>query len=67
MMITSVPGNRGVSGFVSNEGVHINKTNIQSSFDIGLQYVLTKADYMCPMKYSTWSVTTWCKFLTTMS
>ena len=59
IMMTSAPGNEGVSDFVSNEGYQINETNIQSSLDIGLQYVLTQAEYICPMKYSTWSVTTW--------
>ena len=57
MMMTSAPGNESVSDFVSTEGCHINETKIQSSFDIGLQYVITQAEYMCPMKYSTCSVT----------
>ena len=63
MILTSAPGNECVGAFVINEGGHINETNIQSSFDIELQYVLTHAEYMRPMKYSTWSVTTWCKLL----
>ena len=46
-----------------NERGHINEKNCQSSFEIGPQYVLTEAEYMCTMKYSTWSVTTWCKKL----
>ena len=53
MIMTSAPGNEGVSYFVINEGVQINGTNIQSYFDTGIQYVLTQAEYMCPMKYST--------------
>ena len=63
MMITSAPDNEGVSDFVRNEGGQINKKNLQSSFDIGLQFFLPHAEYMCPMKYSTCSVTTWCKGL----
>ena len=63
MMMKISPVNEGVSDFVSNEGIHITEANIQSSFDILLQYVLTQAEYICPMKYSTWSVTTWCKIL----
>ena len=59
MIITSAPGNEGVIDFVINEGGQINKKNFQSSFDIGIQYVITQAEYMCPMKYSTWCVKTW--------
>ena len=58
MIVTSAPINEGVSYFVINEGVHINKTNLQSYFEVGLQYVLTQVEYTCPMKYSTW-----CKIL----
>ena len=50
MIMTNAPGNEGVSYFVRNEGVHITEENIQSSFDIGLQYVLTQSYYMCPIK-----------------
>ena len=49
--------------FVSNEGGQIDETNLQSYFDIGLQYVLTQVQYMFQMKYSTQSVTIWCKNL----
>ena len=61
MMMDIAPGNERVSDFTSNKWGQITKANLLSSFDIGLQYVLTQAEYMCPMKYSTWSVTTWCK------
>ena len=61
MMMTSAPGNEGVSDFMSNEGGQIKQKNIQLSFHIGLQYVLTQVEYMCLMKYSTLSITTWCK------
>ena len=44
MMMTSAPGNEGVSDFLRNEGGQINETNIQSSFDIGLQYVIIQAE-----------------------
>ena len=37
----SATGNEGVSYFVSTEGFQINKTNIQSNFDIEYQYVPT--------------------------
>ena len=63
MMMTIAPGNEGVTNFVINKGGQINETNIQSYLDIGLQYVITQAEYMFPMKYSTWSVTTWRKKL----
>ena len=63
MMIESAPGNEGVSGFLRNEGGHITEENLQLYFGIGLQCVVTQAEYRCPMKYSTWSVTTWCKKL----
>ena len=46
MIMTSASGNEGVGDFVINEGVQINKTNLQSSFDIGFQCVLTQAEYM---------------------
>ena len=59
----SAPVNECVSDFVINEWGQITEENTQSSFDIRLQYVLTQAEYMCPMKYYTWSVTTWCKKL----
>ena len=61
MVMDSAPGNEFVSGFVRNEWVRITEANIQSSFDIVLQYIITQAECMFPMKYSTWSVTTWCK------
>ena len=35
--ITSAPGNEGMIGFVINEEGCITESNIQSSFDIGLQ------------------------------
>ena len=63
MIMIGAPGNEGVSDFVSNERGQINKTNLQSYFEIELQYVLMQAQYMCPIKYSTCSVTTWCKNL----
>ena len=63
MMVDIAPGNECVSDFVSNELGQITEANIQSSFDIGLQYFLAQSDYMCPMKYSNWGVTTWCKKL----
>ena len=53
MMTTSSPSNEGVSDFVINEGGQINETNIQSYFYNVLQYVITQAEYMCSMKYST--------------
>ena len=58
MMMTTAPGNKGASDFVRNEEGQANKTNLQSYFDIGLQYVLNQSEYMCTMKYSTWSVKT---------
>ena len=61
--MTGAPDNEVVGDFVINEGGRITESNIQSYFYIGLQYVLTRVDYMFPMKYSTWSVTTWCKIL----
>ena len=63
MMMNSAPGNECVSDFVRNEWGQITEANFQKSFDIGLQYVIIQVEYMCPMKYSTWSVTTWCKLL----
>ena len=42
MMMTIVPGNEGVSGFVSNEGDQITEENIQSYIAIGLQYRISK-------------------------
>ena len=63
MMMTSVPGTEYLGGFVRNEGGQITEANLQSYFDIVRKYVLTQADYMCPMKYLTWIVTKWCKHL----
>ena len=62
MMMDSAPGNEFFSN-LTNEWGQITEANIQSYIDIGLQYVLTHAKYTCQMKYSTWSVTTWCKNL----
>ena len=38
MMTKSAPGNEFVSDFVINEGEQITEANLQSSFEIGLQY-----------------------------
>ena len=42
IMMVSAPGNKGVSYFVINEGGRITEANLQSYFDIGLQYVLNQ-------------------------
>ena len=49
-MMYSAPGNECVSGYITPWG-HIAEVNLQSFFDIGIQYVLTQEEYMCPMKY----------------
>ena len=49
--MASAPGNKGVGYFVINEWGRITEANIQSYFDIGLQYVINQEEYMCLMKY----------------